>query len=543
MNAVNKLLIAAAAGLLIPVTVIAQSGTTSLAARRCESLLQLTVPAAKVAAARLIAPGSYMPPKSEGAVGGAGLYKSLPAFCRVGIISTPSHDSDINIDVWLPANGWNGRFQAVGNGGFAGYINYRGMAIAIREGFATASTDTGHKGGSTDAAWALNHPAKVADFGYRAVHEMTAAAKAEIRAFYGNAPRYSYFGSCSNGGRQALMEVQRYPKDYDGVIAGAPANYWTHLLSSALWGEKAMTESPASYIPSNKIPAIAAVVNAACDRKDGVRDGILNDPRECHFDPGTMVCKGADSNSCLTAPQATTLKKLYRGAYDSRGQQVFPGLLPGAEGGDDGWQAWITGPQLGKSLMFAFGTGYFANMVYNRAGWSYRAANFDDAVRMADAKTASLLNATDSNLRPFESRGGKLVIYHGWNDPAISPLNTISYYHAILRTLGEKEMNSFVRLYMVPGMQHCEGGPGADSFGVSGELVQGDARHDLKTALRDWVEKGTAPGTIIATKYEASGSRRVEMTRPLCPYPQAAKYKGSGDTNNAANFACVAGNK
>lgn len=537
---------AAAVLFLLPLTAAAQTESGSPAAQRCESLLRLNLPSAKVTAAKLLPAGAYMrPPKAEGTGEGAAaaVYRSLPAFCSIGIVSTPSGDSHINIDVWLPATGWNGRFRAVGNGGFAGYINYYGMAIALHQGFATASTDTGHSGGSTDAAWALNHPEKVADFGYRAIHETAVAAKAAIRLFYNAASRYSYFGSCSNGGRQALMEVQRYPKDYDGVIAGAPANYWTHLLSGALWAEQAMTATPQSYVPSSKIPAIAAAVNAACDRNDGVRDGIVNDPRACHFDPGAMACEHLDSDSCLTAPQVATLTKLYRGAYDSQGHQVFPGLLPGAEGGADGWQAWITGPQLGKSLLFAFGTGFFANMVYDKRDWSYRTANFDDAVKSADEKTARLLNATDANLRPFESRGGKLIVYHGWNDPAISPLNTIDYYNAMLRALGEKDVNSFVRLYMVPGMQHCEGGPGADSFGVSGAVVPGDAQHDLQTALRDWVEKGVAPGTIIATKYETGSSRRVEMTRPLCPYPQAAKYKGSGDTNNAANFTCALGNR
>jgi hypothetical protein len=537
---VKRILIAAAAGLLIPLAAVAQTESGSAAAQRCESLVQLRLPSAKVTATRLVAAGEYMaPPKAEGAGGNASLYGTLPAFCFVGIIATPTRDSDINVDVWLPTSGWNGRFRAVGNGGFAGYINYHGMALAVRDGFATASTDTGHRGGSTDAAWALNHPEKVADFGYRAIHEMTLAAKATIHAFYGEAPRSSYFGSCSNGGRQALMEVQRYPKDYDGVIAGAPANYWTHLLSEALWGEQAMTATPGSYIPPSKIPAIAAAVNAACDRIDGVRDSILNDPRECHFNPQTVLCKGADSNSCLTAPQTAMLKKLYEGAHDSHGHLVFPGLLPGAEGGDNGWRLWITGPQLGKSLVFAFGTGYFANMVYDKADWSYKTANFDDAVRAADAKTAGALNATDPNLRPFQARGGKLIIYHGWDDPAISPLNTVNYYDAVLRTLGEKDVNSFVRLYMVPGMQHCGGGPGPDSFGATGAERHTDPQHNLQLTMRDWVEKGIAPGTIIATKYD---NGRVKMTRPLCPYPREAKYKGSGDTNDAANFTCAAGN-
>lgn len=511
--------------------------------QRCERLSKLSLPQAKVVSATAIAAGAFAP---RGAVGGRDktLYNTLPEFCRVQIVSAPSTDSDIKIEVWLPAKGWNGRFRADGNGGFAGYINYTGMAVAIREGFASASTDAGHAGTFTDAAWALHHPEKVTDFGYRGIHEMTLAGKTAIKAFYGENARHSYFGSCSNGGRQALMEVQRFPDDYDGVIAGAPANFWTHLLTAGLWNAQALTATPGSYIPSSKIPAIAAAVNASCDAKDGVRDGILTDPRRCRFDAATVLCKGSDSESCLTAAQVTTLKKLYEGAHDSHGREIFPGFLPGAEAGPDGWAAWITGTAPGRALLFVFGEGFFADLVYENASWDYRNASLDDAVEAADAKTARALNATDPNLRPFHTHGGKLIIYHGWDDPAISALNTINYYGAVVRTLGEEDVNSFVRLYMVPGMQHCAGGPGADSFGAPGALRESDARHDIQVAMQEWVEKGIAPGTIIATKYEGDDpSQAVKMTRPLCPYPQAAKYKGSGDANDAANFVCAAGNK
>jgi hypothetical protein len=513
------------------------------AARSCESLRSLSLPNAKVASAMKVAAGAFVPP--SGAVGAGGdtsFYKTLPSFCRVAVVSTPSADSDIKIEVWLPAKDWNGRFRAEGNGGFAGYINYHGMGVAIREGFASASTDTGHSGTPTDAVWALKHPEKVTDFGYRAIHEMTVAAKAAVKAFYGENPRHSYFGSCSNGGRQALMEVERFADDYDGVIAGAPANFWSHLLAGALWDAQALTATPASYIPSSKLPAIATAVNAACDAKDGVRDGILNDPRKCHFDPSTLLCKGGDSDSCLTAAQVTTLKKLYEGAHESRRRQIFPGFLPGAEEGPGGWEPWITGPGPGRSLVFAFGAGFFADMVYENAAWDYRKATLDDAVEAADRKTARALNATDPNLGLFQSRGGKLIIYHGWDDPAISPLNTINYYGSVVRTLGEKDVNSFVRLYMVPGMQHCGGGPGADSFGAPGAPRERDAQHDIQVAIQDWVERGVAPREIIATKYQGDDpAKGVKMTRPLCPYPQSAKYKGSGNTNDAANFICAPG--
>lgn len=511
------------------------------ATESCERLSKLALPEAKVTSASTISPGAYTPP--AGAIGAgtnAAFYESLPSFCRVQVTSKPSSDSDIAIEVWMPVKGWNGRFRAQGNGGFAGYIDYYGMGIETREGFASASTDTGHIGSPIDAAWALKHPEKVIDFGYRAIHEMTVTAKAAIKAFYGEAPRYSYFGSCSNGGRQALMEVQRFPGDYNGVIAGAPANFWTHLLATGVWNAQALTATPASYIPSTKLPAIASAVNAACDAKDGVRDGVLNDPRQCHFDPAKLLCGGTESDTCLTAAQVTTLKKLYAGSRDASGRRIFPGFLPGGEEGEGGWASWITASAPGRALLFDFVYGYFANMVYDDPSWNYKKATLDDAVKAADEKTARVLNATDANLSAFQSRGGKLIIYHGWNDPAIPAMNTIHYYEAVLRTLGEKDVNSFVRLYMIPGMQHCEGGPGADSFDApgDGESRQGDPRHDIQAAMQAWLEKGIAPATIVAAHYEGG---KLKMTRPLCPYPEEARYKGKGDSNDAANFVCAGG--
>lgn len=538
----TKLLSALSVGLLLSLAAFGQN--TRAASQSCESLARLSVANAKILSAATVAAGAFQPPSGE-EEGGQGLsfYKTLPGFCRVTIQSAPSTDSDIKIEVWMPVNGWNGRLQAEGNGGFAGYIDYRGMGVALSEGYATASTDTGHSGTPTDAAWALGHPEKVTDFGYRAIHEMTLAAKAAIKSFYGDSPKRSYFGSCSNGGRQALMEVQRFPNDYDGVLAGAPANFWTHLLTGALWDAQALTATPDSYIPSGKLPAIAAAVNASCDARDGVRDGILNDPRKCHFDPASMLCSGADSDSCLTAAQAATLKKLYEGAHDSHGRAIFPGFLPGAETGGGGWTPWITGTAPGKSLLFAFGTGFFADFVYGDPGWNYRKASMDDAVKAADSKTARALNATDPDLARFNARSGKLILYHGWDDPAISALNTISYYDSTVRAMGEKEVNSFVRLYMVPGMQHCGGGPGPDSFGAEGAPRRGDPQHDVRAALEQWAEKGIAPAAIVATKFaDDDPSKAVRMTRPLCPYPQSAKYKGSGDTNDAGNFTCGGGN-
>ena len=509
------------------------------AGQSCEQLAQLALPNTKVTSAQTVAAGTFTPPAGTPPwmAGDPSFFKRLPAFCRVTATAKPSADSDIKIEVWMPASGWNGKFRGQGNGGFAGQIDYRVLGLAVAQGYASAATDTGHAAEGTDASWALGHPEKIVDFAYRAIHEMTVIGKANVKAFYGDAPQRAYFSNCSNGGRQALMEAQRYPDDYDGILAGAPANYWTHLLGSALYDAQATTLDPASYIPTSKIPTIAKAVNDSCDAKDGVTDGVLNDPRQCHLDPASLLCKAADSDACLTQPQVTALKKLYEGAHDSKGNQIFPGFLPGGEEGGGGWPLWITGTGPGKSLLFAFGNGFFSDMVYDKADWDYKKTNLDEAVATADKKFANVLNATDTNLKPFEARGGKLIIYHGWNDAAISALNSIDYYENVQSKMGKQEADSFLRLFMVPGMQHCGGGPGPDVFGQLGFSTSNDPQHNMYIALEQWVEKGVAPTTVIATKQPVEGST-VKVTRPLCAYPQVAKYKGSGDTNDAANFVC-----
>jgi hypothetical protein len=515
----------------------------------CEGLAQLELPGAKIVSAQTVAAGAFTPPSnmSPWIVGDPSFYKALPAFCRVVVEAKPSPDSSIKIEVWMPLNamkegGWNGKLQGQGNGGFAGEIGYHGLGSAMQQGYATVSTDTGHSGEGTEASWALGHPEKVADFGYRGIHEMTRVARVMVKAFYGKDPRHSYFAGCSNGGRQALMEAQRFPEDYDGILAGAPANFFTHLLTKALADAQATTLDAGSYIPSSKLPAIAQAVNAACDAQDGVADGIVNDPRKCNFDPGLMLCKEGDSEKCLTTAQVTTLKKLYEGPNDAKGRKIFPGYLPGAEEGRGGWATWITGAAPGKSLLFAFSGGYFSNMVYEKTDWNYKDASVEQAEKAADEKTAQSLNATEANLVAFKARGGKLILYHGWNDPAISALNTVNYYNDVINRMRGQEPEAFVRLYMVPGMQHCSGGTGPDSFGQGGGAK--DAQHNVAVALEEWVEKGIAPNAIVATKYEGGDAAKgAKMTRPLCPYPQMAKYKGKGDTNDAGNFVCAAENR
>ena len=463
--------LALAAALLLS---IAAAPIVYAAPQSCEQLSQLALPNSTVTSAQTMAAGTFTPPPSVSPwlAGDPGFYKTLPAFCRVMVEDKPTPDSDIKIEVWLPSSGWNGKFRGQGNGGFAGEIGYAALGSAVQAGYASAATDTGHATGATDSFWAIGHPEKVLDFAYRAIHDMTVIGKAVTKAFYGDAPQHTYFSSCSNGGRQALMEVQRYAGDYDGVIAGAPANYWTHLLGGFLYNAQATTLDPASYIPVTKIPAIAKAVNAACDAQDGVTDGVLNDPRKCHFDPASMLCKTGDSDSCLTQRQITTLTKLYDGSRFSNGEQIFPGYLPGAEDGQAGWGLWITGPAPGQSLLFAFGIGFFSSMQYEQKDWAYQKANVDEAVHAADKKFGNVLNATQTDLKSFESHGGKLIIYHGWDDAAISALNSINYYNAVVGKMAGAnvtERRQRVRnasAESVTGQNHNEMGSAMDSMNL-----------------------------------------------------------------------------
>ena len=514
----------------------------------CAKLASLTLPGTKVVSSEVVAAGAFTPPgAAQPSANGKALFAWTPAFCRVVLMDKPSADSAIPIEVWMPAKGWNGRFRGQGNGGFAGSTDYTGLALAVTKGYASAATDTGHEGSVGDASWALGHPEKVIDFGYRAIHEMTVKAKAVVEAYYTAPATHTYFASCSDGGREALMEAQRFPEDYDGIIAGAPANNWTRLMATALYNTQALTLDPQDYIPSSKLPAIAAAVLAECDAADGVKDGVINDPRSCHFKPATMICKGAETDQCLTAKQAHTLEVLYAGSHDASGKKIFPGYLPGSEDGPGGWSLWITGPVPMGSAISGLAKGYFADMVYERADWDLKTASIEDALKAAVAKTGPALDATDPNLKPFVSRGGKLILYHGWNDPAISALNTIEYYEAVRAATGEKLADSSVRLYLVPGMQHCAGGPGATNFGqfwLPPGNSPDDAEHDVNLAMEAWVEKGAAPQQLITGKYADQANHfQLLMTRPLCAYPKGSHYKGTGDTNDAANFTCVGAGK
>ncbi|HYT65148.1 MAG TPA: tannase/feruloyl esterase family alpha/beta hydrolase [Vicinamibacterales bacterium] len=445
-------------------------------------------------------------------------FKDLPAFCRVAATLTPSADSDIKVEIWMPVSGWNGKFMGVGNGGWAGSISYGQLRDPLRRGYAVASTDTGHSGGGLEGRFALGHPEKLIDFGYRAVHEMTVMAKAVVRAFYGPAPRFSYWVGGSTGGKQGLTEAQRFPDDYDGIIAGAPVNYWGRVMSHLMWIARATHDDPAAFVPPDKYPAIHKAVLDACDALDGLRDSLVSDPARCSFDPNVLLCSGGEGPSCLTAPQVQAVKKIYGQAADPRtGRVISPGLLPGSE------IAWH--PSAGGTGPFPIVDGYFKYVVFKNPEWDYRTLDFDRDVRLADQIADNGLNATDPDLGKFERHGGKLLLFHGWSDELISPLNTVEYYESVMKKMGAGRTDAFARLFMAPGMRHGIGvGPGPNTF-------------DMIAALEEWVEKGAAPSRIVASHTKDG---KVDRTRPLCSYPQQAVYNGSGDSDDAANFTCKA---
>ncbi len=477
---------------------------------------------------------------------------AIPAHCAVQAITHPASDSEIKFELWLPISGWNGKYQQIGNGGWAGSVPVGGLAEPVRRGFAAAGTDDGHTGGS-GAEWAIGHPEKLIDFGSRAVHETRVQSLAIVQEYYGKDTAHNYFVGCSDGGREALMEAQRFADDFDGIIAGAPANYWTHLLTEGLWYEHALLDDPAGTIPQNKLAAIQKAAVDQCDMLDGVKDGLIEDPRVCHFDPGKIACKGADTAECLTAPQLTALRKIYAGPKNPRtGEQLFPGPSPGVEGVPGTWGSWIIpgpGPQ-GTSAGFGFANTFYLQALYENLKPDFRVLNFDSDVAYADEKAAAVLNSNSPDLRSFRARGGKLIQYHGWGDAAIAPQNSINYYEMVRafmakypngRTGSQGPVDDFYRLFMVPGMGHCNGGIGPNVFGNGGTVAgaKSDPERDIVTALDRWVEKNVAPDHFIGTGKVVGDPAKV-LTRPLCAYPKVARYKGSGDINDAASFSCLA---
>ena len=482
------------------------------AGRSCEQLASLALPQTTISTAQPVAAGQFVPPGAGTRGGGAqnNPFMKLPAFCRVAATLAPSSDSDIKVEVWLPVSGWNGKFLAVGNGGFSGSISYPAMAEALGRGYATASTDTGHTGNS--ASFALN-PEKLIDFAWRSEHEMTVKAKTIVAAFYGDAPKFSYWNGCSAGGRQALKEAQRFPEDFNGIIAGAPGADWTGRAAAALRVAQAMHKDDASNIAAAKYPAIHAAALEACDALDGVKDGVIENPRSCRFDPQVLECKGAETSSCLTKPQVEMARTIY--ASGKSGREISS-LEPGSE---LGWATWGGAQPLSQS------TEHFKYIVFKDPDWDFKTFNFERDAARADQIDNNTVNALDPNLKPFFDRGGKLLQYHGWSDPQISPGNSVQYYSSVVKKLGGREaIHASYRMFMVPGMAHCGGGDGPNRF-------------DMISALEQWVEKGHAPDRIEATRQRDG---RVDRTRPLCPYPEVAAYRGTGSTDEAASFVCKA---
>jgi feruloyl esterase len=497
-------------------------GQSLTAAASCESLASLALPNTEITRAQTVPAGQFAPTSAGVLAPGAPAflpYSALPAFCRVTATLKPSSDSDIKIEVWMPASGWNGKFEGLGNGGWAGTISVQALARALGRGYAVAMTDTGHAGQSGDGSFAFNHPEKLVDFGYRAVHEMTVQAKALVRAYYGMVPKTSYWDGCSTGGRQGLKEAQRYPEDYDGIIAGAPANYMSHLLTGSVWVAHATLKEPAGYIPKDKYAVIHKAALDECDALDGVKDGVIDDPTRCRFDPKTIQCGADDAPTCLTAAQVEAARRIYAPAKNPRtGAEIFPGLEPGSE---LGWAGLAGGP-----APLSIAADYFKYVVFRNPAWDFKTFDFDKDVALADSLDHGDLNATDPNLTAFFSRGGKLLMYHGWTDMLIAPRNSITYYTSVVSASGgAAKVNGSMRLFMVPGMAHCAGGEGPGNF-------------DKLTPLEQWVEQGKAPDRILASRLATKDA--AARTRPLCPYPLVAAYSGTGSTNDAANFVCRA---
>lgn len=510
----------------------------------CEDLKQLQLPDTSIEGT-VVPAGELKDPTI------AALRIELPAHCRVRGTIKPTADSDIKFEVWLPLQGWNGKLHGSDNGGFAGSINVSGLALSVKRGYVGVSTDTGHAASAAeDASWAKAHPEKLVDFAHRAIHLMTVNAKAIAKAFYGEAPKRSYFAGCSNGGRQALMSAQRYPDDYDGIIAGAPAHDWTHLMMSFAWNTKALSAQGA-FIPGSMAPTIQAAVNEQCDALDGVKDGLVAAPQSCSVGTKQLLCTAGKSEGCLTTAQAEALQVIYRGPHTSKGVRLYPGFPPGAEVGAPapgmGWDGWIFGEKPGDTGQGRFALNFMRYVVTGDESWQVTAFDPDKDAPTIDARFASLLNATDPDLSRFAARGGKLILYHGMADPAIPVGSSIDYFESVGRKMGAAERDKVMKMFLVPGMQHCLGGPGPNIMGGLHAAVQPpDPNVDLSAALEMWVEQGRAPERVRAIKpkqlLEAFTNPRgaeVERSALLCAYPKRAKWNGTGNVNDAASYSCA----
>jgi feruloyl esterase len=511
--------------LLAGLALAALAAGPASAQQSCESLASQKIPNVTITLAKAIQP-PFAVPSLAGQYGNPPGQKVSVPFCRVSGFAAPTSDSHIKFEVWLPpAAHWNGLFLEEGNPGFVGAIMYGRLARAIAEGYATASTDTGHTDKDASGAltpWAIGHPEKVADWGYRAVHEMTVAAKQIISAYYGRPQKLSFWNSCHEGGNQALTEAQKYPTDYDGIAAGDPAYDITHLQAVSVYlswvALKDGVKAP-SYIPPGKFPVIHRAALDACDALDGVRDGVIENPTLCHFDPVSIQCPpDEDDGSCLTPAQVRTAQIVYEGAKFSDGKQIYPGLEPGSE---MSWGLVLAGPE-----PTAMNTGFFANIVFQNPNWDWRTFNVSRDTRLADERVGAMINMTNADLHAFEAHGGKLLMYQSWQEAAIPPTTLVDYYENVVKAMGGLDQTQkFARLFMVPGEGMCSGFSVRNIRGAWNAL----------DVVEKWRETGVAPHRII-TSHRVDGV--VNRTHPICPYPEAAIYKGSGDPYDTASFTC-----
>ena len=484
----------------------------------CAQLASLKLAHTEITLAEAVAAGAFKPPAGAGAAGpGAppGAYAQLPAFCRVAGTIRPTPDSDIRFEVWMPASAWNGKFVGVGNGVWAGSITYFSMVEPLSMGYATAATDDGHQGNPLDASFAAQHPEKLVDFGHRAPHEMTVAAKAAIAAFYGTDARRSLFVSCSTGGRQGLMEAYRYPQDYNGISSMAAANPMVPLMMSSLWTGEATLKDAASHIPPQKFALVHKAAVQACDAQDGVQDGIISSPRSCRFDPAVLQCKTEDGPDCLTAPQVAALRAIYHGPRNPRtGKVIFAGFEPGSEAM---FPIQTAGPE-----PFGAAFTYMKDLVFQNPQWDFRSFDYDKDVARALQAGSAQLDVPPNGLDSYLAGGRKLLLSHGWADGLIPPMSTVNFYTRLTAHRGAAKTQG-TRLFLIPGMGHCGGGDGPFLFNAI-------------ATLDEWVDTGRAPERIVVSNPPGAPPR----TRPLCPYPQEAVYSGVGSSDEEKNFKCAA---
>ncbi|GME32449.1 Feruloyl esterase b [Neofusicoccum parvum] len=474
---------------------------------------------------------------------------NLPALCAVYVNVTSSSSSSFRFGLFLPTE-WNDRFLAVGNGGFAGGVNWLDMGAGVGYGFAVVSTDTGHNSTSGVLNWAQDAPEVLNDWGYRAMHGSVELAKKLTAAYYGSQIKYSYYSGCSTGGRQGIRSAQLYPEDFDGILAGAPAWWTTHLQTwTAKMGTYNLPLNGSNRIDPSLFSIIGAEVLKQCDAQDGLADNIISDPLRCNFNAEALLCTPtSNSSACLTPAQLDTLYKVYSPYVDTNVSFVFPGFALGSE---SQWTV-LLGTATGEPLSYGIDyIRYFLGLT------DFQYQDFDyGIIQLADRLDPGNATADDFDMRPYQARGGKLLHYHGWADALIATGSSLHFYKQVAQTLLPKgvDLDSWYRFFLVPGMQHCSGTPaGVDApwyfaggnqaadlgTGVHGVPGFEDGRHDALLALMEWVEEGTVVEEIVATKFvDEDVSKGVERQRPLCAYPKQAVYKGTGDVDAAESWEC-----